>query len=312
MSPSSATELPAVTSLPPSVTVIGLGPMGQAMVHALLTAGHPVTVWNRTPERADALVAAGAQRAATPADALAASELTILSLTDYDAMWAVLEPATASLSGRVLANLSSDTPDKTRAAAEWAATHGASFISGGVMVPEMMVGTDAAYVYYSGGEEAFGEHRDTLARIGEPRFLGPDPGSAQLMYQANLDVFLTALAGIMHATAMAGAAGISAQTFLSEVMQLVTGIPDMMASDGIEALGARIDAGEHPGEGATSLMMGATADHIVATAATVGIDTRLPQAVQHLYHRVLEDGHGADGWTRTIDAVRHPVASVTG
>ena len=33
----------------PPVTVIGLGPMGQAMARALLAGGHPVTVWNRTP-----------------------------------------------------------------------------------------------------------------------------------------------------------------------------------------------------------------------------------------------------------------------
>ncbi|MER7083976.1 NAD(P)-binding domain-containing protein, partial [Saccharopolyspora kobensis] len=35
------------------VTLIGLGPMGQAMVKVLLDAGHPVTVWNRTASRAD-------------------------------------------------------------------------------------------------------------------------------------------------------------------------------------------------------------------------------------------------------------------
>lgn len=47
------------------VTLIGLGPMGQAMVGSLLTAGHPVTVWNRTPARAEPVVAAGAVLAAT-------------------------------------------------------------------------------------------------------------------------------------------------------------------------------------------------------------------------------------------------------
>jgi 3-hydroxyisobutyrate dehydrogenase-like beta-hydroxyacid dehydrogenase len=45
------------------VTVIGLGPMGRAMAGALMRAGHPVTVWNRTPRRADELVAEGARLA---------------------------------------------------------------------------------------------------------------------------------------------------------------------------------------------------------------------------------------------------------
>lgn len=299
MSPSSATE-----QRRPSVTVLGLGPMGQAMARTLLNGGHPVGVWNRTPERADPLVAAGAQLAQTPADAVAASALTILSLTDYDAMREVLEPASTSVRGRVLVNLSSDTPDKTRAAADWATEHGASFVSGGIMVPAEMVGTELAYVYYSGDERAFGTHRDTLTALGQPRFLGDDPGRAQLMYQANLDVYLTALAGIAHGTALAGSAGITAQIFLSEVIQLFAAIPDMIAPDGVASLGALIDAGEHPGEGATSTMMGASADHIAATAASAGIDTQLPRAVQRLYRLVIEGGLGADGWTRTVDSAR--------
>jgi 3-hydroxyisobutyrate dehydrogenase-like beta-hydroxyacid dehydrogenase len=44
--------------------MIGLGPMGQAMVRRFLATGHRVTVWNRTASRADELVAEGAVRAA--------------------------------------------------------------------------------------------------------------------------------------------------------------------------------------------------------------------------------------------------------
>lgn len=50
------------------VGFIGLGIMGSGMAANLLKAGFDLTVWNRTPERADALVAAGARRAASPAD----------------------------------------------------------------------------------------------------------------------------------------------------------------------------------------------------------------------------------------------------
>jgi 3-hydroxyisobutyrate dehydrogenase-like beta-hydroxyacid dehydrogenase len=85
------------------VTLIGLGPMGQAMVQSLLAAGHPVTVWNRTPARAEPLVAEGAVLATTPAAAVAANELVILSLTDYQAMYDILGPASDALRGRVVA-----------------------------------------------------------------------------------------------------------------------------------------------------------------------------------------------------------------
>ena len=47
---------------------IGLGSMGSAMVENLLKAGHRVRVWNRSPERAQALAGLGAQVVGTPAE----------------------------------------------------------------------------------------------------------------------------------------------------------------------------------------------------------------------------------------------------
>ncbi|MER6901101.1 NAD(P)-binding domain-containing protein, partial [Amycolatopsis sp. NPDC000740] len=41
------------------VTVVGLGSMGRALAGAFLAAGHPTTVWNRTPDKAAPLVAGG-------------------------------------------------------------------------------------------------------------------------------------------------------------------------------------------------------------------------------------------------------------
>ncbi|MBC2863650.1 NAD(P)-dependent oxidoreductase [Streptomyces mexicanus] len=286
------------------VTLLGLGPMGRAMARTLLAAGHPVTVWNRTAARADGVVAEGATLAASPADAVAASELVILSLTDYQAMYDVLDGATTALAGRTLVNLSSDTPGRAREAAAWAAGHGARFVTGGVMVPAPMVGTEASFVYYSGPPEAFEAHRPVLSRVGTPRRLGEDPGLAQLMYQAHLDVFLTTLSALMHATALLGSAGITATQAVSELMPTLAGIPAMLEAG--ENVGAQIDAGEHPGHLSTVTMMGATADHIVGTTETLGIDLALPRAVQAHYHRAIADGHGKDNWTRIIDGIRAP------
>jgi 3-hydroxyisobutyrate dehydrogenase-like beta-hydroxyacid dehydrogenase len=284
------------------VTLMGLGPMGQAMVHALLREGHQVTVWNRTPSRAADVVAAGATLADSPVDALAASKLVILSLTDYQAMYDILGSATEALAGRTIVNLSSDSPDRTREGAAWAAEHGAQFLTGGVMVPAPMVGTEAAYVYYSGPAEVLEADHETLATIGAPRYLGNDPGLAQLMYQANLDVFLTALASLLHATALLESGGIPASRAMPELVQTLVGTPEMLTAG--ENPGVQIEAGEHPGHLSTVTMMGATADHIVAASEAVGVDTGLPAAVQAYYTWARENGHGSDNWTRIIDAMR--------
>ena len=42
------------------IAVIGLGDIGKAIAQNLVKAGHRVSVWNRTPQKAEALVAQGA------------------------------------------------------------------------------------------------------------------------------------------------------------------------------------------------------------------------------------------------------------
>ncbi|MGW2625676.1 NAD(P)-dependent oxidoreductase [Micromonospora taraxaci] len=288
-----------------AVTVIGLGPMGQAITRTLLAAGHPVTVWNRTTGRAEGVVADGATLAAVPAEAVEASSLIILSLTDYQAMYDILGPATASLAGRTLVNLSSDTPDRSREAASWAAAHDAAFLTGGVMVPAPMVGTDAAYVYYSGPGEVLDDSREALARLGAPNHLGEDPGLAQMMYQAQLTVFLGTLSALMHATAMLGATGMTATEAMPELIASAESIGAILRA-GEETPGAALDVGEHSGDLSTVTMMGATADHIVETSTTLGLDLALPLAVRAHYRHAIENGHGGDNWTRIIDSIREP------
>src|SRR5215203_1687251 len=69
---------------------IGLGTMGAPMARNLLEAGHELAVWNRSPERVDPLVAAGARRADSPADAASGTRATILMLTNAEAAQEVL------------------------------------------------------------------------------------------------------------------------------------------------------------------------------------------------------------------------------
>jgi 3-hydroxyisobutyrate dehydrogenase-like beta-hydroxyacid dehydrogenase len=283
------------------VTLIGLGPMGQAMVRVLLNNGHPVTVWNRTSSRADAVVAVGAIRAETPAEAVAASELVILSLTDYQAMYNILDGDEVALDGRTIVNLSSDTPERTREAAEWSTQRGAHFLAGGVMTMENLVGTEEAYVFYSGPKEPFEAQRATLGLFGRADYLGTDVGLAQLYYQAQLDILLTSLSGYLHATALLGAAGVSATRFLP----WATSNFDTVSSYLPEAA-RQLDNHDHPGEQAATAMMGATTAHLLDASRAAGIDLELPRAVKSHYDRAIAAGHGKDSWTALIEVISKP------
>jgi len=72
------------------VGFIGLGLMGAPMAQNLLKAGFPVAVWNRTAEKAEALVAAGAVKAESPAVAARRADFVVVMVADDQALDSVL------------------------------------------------------------------------------------------------------------------------------------------------------------------------------------------------------------------------------
>ena len=168
------------------VTVIGLGRMGQALAGAFLKAGHPTTVWNRTPSKADQPVAAGARSAPTVGDALTASPLTIICLTDYPAMYELLGADGIDLDGRTLINLSSGSSGQAREAARWAEQRGARYLDGAIMAIPPVIGTADAVILHSGPQQVFAAHESTLEALGTVTHLGADHGLASLYDVAGL------------------------------------------------------------------------------------------------------------------------------
>jgi 3-hydroxyisobutyrate dehydrogenase-like beta-hydroxyacid dehydrogenase len=275
------------------ITFIGLGPMGQAMVRALVKAGHEVTVWNRTSSKAEGL---DATVAPTIADALAASDVVFLSLTDYQVMFDLLDGQTVD--GKVIINLSSDTPATTRRAADWLTQRGATLIVGGVMVPEELVATEAAYVFYSGPEDVVRQYEPVLGLIGRVDYVGEDPALAQLFYQAQLTIFLTSLSAYLHATALLGSAGVAPERYVPWAADVFDNL-----SYYLPEAAKNIAGRQHPGERANVVMMGATADHIVGASTEAKLDLALPQAVKSLYDRAIAAGHGGSSWTSLYEVI---------
>ncbi|QFG22637.1 NAD(P)-dependent oxidoreductase [Actinomadura sp. WMMB 499] len=284
------------------VTVVGLGPMGSAMAATFLRNGHPTTVWNRTASKAAPLVEQGATLAATPGEALAASELVVISQTDYKAMYDSLDGA--DMKGRVLVNLSSGSPDELRRAADWATGNGAELLTGGVMTPPPGIGQPGSYVMYSGSEATLDRHRETLRELGDATYLGADVGLSNLYYQAQLNLFCSTLIAYMHSIAMLESAGVTAEQFRPFATETVTSL----GSDGpmgfLRIMAEEIDANTFPGGENSLYMMAVGADHIVETAEAAGIDTLGPRAMRDLFWRTVNAGHGADGFSSIITAIR--------
>jgi 3-hydroxyisobutyrate dehydrogenase len=115
-----------------SVGFLGLGKMGIHMASRILDAGHKLTVWNRTADKAEALVERGAILAATPAELAAACDIIITILSDDDAVLDVYDGQNGLLSnsvdGKLFVDMSTLRPDTVRELAKRVYAADAGFI----------------------------------------------------------------------------------------------------------------------------------------------------------------------------------------
>ncbi|GLZ39354.1 6-phosphogluconate dehydrogenase [Actinokineospora sp. NBRC 105648] len=275
--------------------------MGQALAGAFLRAGHPTTVWNRTPARADTLVAQGAVCADTVARAVAASPVVIVCVIDYDAVHAIVDPVADQLAGRVLVNLTSDSPDRARTTAAWAADRRVDYLDGSIMTPTTTIGGPAALVLYSGPAEVYARSRAVLASIGgSAAHLGADPGRAAAHDVALLDLFWTTMSGLTHAFALARAEGITA----ADLAPYAAGIVGLLTGQGVIAdFAANVDAGTHPGTTSAIDSAAAGMRHIAHAARSRGIDTGVLDAALAVADRAIDTGHGGDAFSRLVDVL---------
>lgn len=101
----------------PRIGFLGTGLMGLPMVLRLIAAGYPVTVWNRSADKAAPAVSAGAKQATSPADLAKASDVVMCCLTNADAVEAVVFGADglSTVTGPdLLIDFSSMDPDRAR------------------------------------------------------------------------------------------------------------------------------------------------------------------------------------------------------
>ncbi|MFF8590629.1 NAD(P)-dependent oxidoreductase [Streptomyces sp. NPDC015220] len=284
-----------------AVTVLGLGPMGRALAGAFLGAGLRTTVWNRTPGRDAELVERGAAGARTAREAVAASELTVVCLVNYDAVDAVLrrEEVAAALKGRTVVNLTADTPGRARELADWAAAHGIRYLDGAIMTPTTTIGTPAAVFIHSGPAEFYREHRPVLEALGGTHtHLGEEIGRAAAYDIALLDVFWTAMTGYAHALAVARAEGVTAR----ELAPFAQGIGEILPPLFGE-IAEDVESGGFSGEGNPITSAVSSMAHIVHASEAHGIDAGVMRAAEGVVRRAIARGHGADGFSRIAEVL---------
>jgi 3-hydroxyisobutyrate dehydrogenase-like beta-hydroxyacid dehydrogenase len=281
----------------PEVTVLGLGAMGQALATASIDAGHPTTVWNRSPRRAEGL-AGRAVVAPTAGEAVSASPVVVACLLDHASVHEVLDPVAPRLAGRALINVTTTTPAQARELAAWAGEHGIAYLDGGIMATPDMIGGPGSEILYSGASSVFEEHRALLDLWGESTYFGPDAGMASLWDLALLSGMYLMFAGFLHGAAMVGAEGVPARDLAARATPFLAAMAGAFA--GIAEV---VDTAGYSREDHQSLEFSDLSD-LLQASRDQGVSTELVAPVQALIERQIAKGHGKEAFERIYEEIR--------
>lgn len=283
------------------VTVIGLGLMGQALAGAFLKAGHPTIVWNRTASKADRLVAEGARLAPTVGDAIEAGSLTIICVTDYQAVHELLGASEVELGGTTLINLTSGDSAQARETARWAERRGAHYLDGAIMAVPPAIGTAEAVILHSGPQPDFEAHKSTLDVLGTVTHLGADHGLAALYDVAGLAMMWSVLNAWLQGTALLRTVGVDAATYAPFAQQIAS-----VVAEWLPGYAEQIDSGSFPAEVSALETDARAMAHLVEESEAVGVSAELPKLIKAMADRAIAAGHGKEQYPVLIEEFCKP------
>ena len=140
--------------------------MGAALARALMGAGWQVTVWNRSPEKAEALVVEGAVGAETLAAAVRAQDLIIACVKSHAATQAMLEPVRDDLAGKTVVDLSTGGAEEAKALADMLTEAGAAWTIGMINAYPSGIGKEETAILCAGPTEVWARVADPIRVLG--------------------------------------------------------------------------------------------------------------------------------------------------
>ncbi|SFG90968.1 NAD(P)-dependent oxidoreductase [Methylobacterium gossipiicola] len=207
------------------VGFIGLGQMGHAMAANLLKAGHELTVWNRSADKAGDLVAAGARLAASPAEA-AEDDVVMTMLADDAAVEAVVYGENGILGAPAL-HVSHSTigvPLVERLTRDHAARSG--FVAAPVFGRPPAAQAGKLFVVAAGADEAVERCAPLFEAVGQRTFqVGTTPSAASVVKLGGNFMIMAAVEAMAEAMTLAEAGGVERRAMLEVLTGTIFNAP---------------------------------------------------------------------------------------
>jgi len=208
---------------------VGLGVMGGGVAKRLLDAGHNVTGWNRTRDKAQWLVDAGMHLADSPREVAERSDIVFTMVTNTAAVQAVTDGPDGILAGlgpgKVYVDMSTASPENSRSLAERVVGLGAQMLDAPVSGSVITLEQGKLTVMVGGDEAVFDRVRPVLEAIGPKVFhVGPNGAAVTMKIATNLSLAVQMLA-FSEGVLLAEKSGISREKAVEVMLASVIASP---------------------------------------------------------------------------------------
>lgn len=271
------------------VTVIGLGLMGATLARLLINKGYSVTVWNRTPEKAEPLVREGAVLASSVAEAISASPFVVVSVFDYQATNEIFnsDDVVSALPGKTIIQLTTGSPQEARDGKNWARQQGADYVDGAIMAVPNQMGKPDTIILVSGAPEAFQKSEQILKIFGgKITNLGGEIGAASAMDLALLSYTYGAALGFFHGARISESENIPVDSFGALVADFSPTVGEFMKYEGEVIKREEYAATESP----IRISIEAV-ERMLQTAQESGINTEFPIFAAGIFRQAKAAGY---------------------
>ena len=212
-----------------NIGFVGLGAMGAGIVPRLMAAGHTVTGWNRSKDKAEPLIKAGMQFAATPRAAAAAADIVFSIVTDAVAVRSVAlgeDGIAAGLKpGGVYIDMSTIAPDASRTISAEFARQGLTMLDGPISGSPVTLAQGNASLMVAGDKAAFERVEPVLRAIGpKVTYIGASGLAVQMKIAVNLLLMVEVIA-FGEAVALAEKGGVARDIAVDAILKSVAASP---------------------------------------------------------------------------------------
>jgi 3-hydroxyisobutyrate dehydrogenase len=285
----------------PRIAFLGLGLMGGGMARRLLGAGFAVTVFNRTPARAEPLAAAGARVAGSPREAAAGAEVVFSMVADdaaSRAMWLGPDGAIAGAArGAVLVECSTLTVAWVQELAQAAAAAGAECIDAPVTGSKNQAAAGELNFLTGGNAAALETIRPALNAMGRSvTHLGPTGSGALLKLINNF------LAGV-HVAATAEAVAWIERTELDRAQAIAFLSDSAVGSPVTKTVAARMCTPDFTPNFFLRLMA-KDLGYASGEAAKAGQQLTSAAMARDVFQRAIAAGHGDKDMSAVVEPLR--------